>query len=313
MFKSTMKAFFKSLRFIIIPMGLIYFGVLTFIILFIEGIVKGVAIFSTAVSTIIKDTGSTVSLSVNEFLDYFKTQSTYTWDGIRSFFDHIVGNFKGLGAGSLESLKASGLQAANQIIIYTIIGLVVFAVMLIASIIITDIVVRRDGGAKSNVGIYFLRLLFKIALLALAIFITYLLNKVNAWLSIPIFILYFLLDLFLSFLFAYFIHRKKSKEKFFKTIRVRDMLFYVLMNMLVMIIAIAIIVLLFLIVRDAFIAVILFIPLVILISAFFNNHVEIVVIDRMKTVNGGELIKPEKKSKKAKKAKEEPAQQKNGA
>ena len=286
MFKHTMKSFFKSMRFIVIPMAFIYFGVLALAILLIEGIIKAIAIFGAALNSVIKTTGQAISLNINKFMDYISNTKSFDVNNTKGFFDGLIANLKLDDQGSIQKLSDAGVNAGKTLLVYVLIGAIILIVGLLLSFIITGIVIRKDSGMKSNFGKYLLRLLFRVILLAGLIFATWGINKLSKWWAIPLTIGYFIIDVFLSFFTSFILHKKKGNKGFFKTLRFRDILVYILTNLLLVIITLGIVALLMLLIQDLILAVVVMIPILVLICEFFSNQVEIFVMKRIHIVNG---------------------------
>ena len=285
MFKETMKSFFKSLRYIVVPMAFIYFGTLSLFLLFIEGIVRAVTLFGSTLANVVKSSSGEVTVHVNDFINHFKTEQNITSGVARSYFDEFIASLKGLSAENLNTLKDSGAQATRVFMTYLIIGAVLFVVGFILSIVITGICIRKDSGMKSNAGKFMIRLLFKIIMLGLLILAIWLIGKVNTWLSIPLTIVYVLLDTFLSFVFAYWLHKGKTKRGLFKTVKFGDILIYFLTAILMYALALGIVLLFVLLIRDVMMAIVIIIPFLVLVSEFFDNHAETYVARKINMLN----------------------------
>ena len=285
MFKETMKSFFKSLRFIVVPMAFIYFGALSLILLFVEGLVKAVSIFGSTLSTVVKNTSGEVSVKINDIINYFKTTNSYDANTIRSYFDDFIANLKGVSAENLELLKVSGGEAAKSFLIYLIIGVVIFVVSFLISIILTGTCIRKDSGIKVSPWKAILRFLFKTVMLALLVFGLWGISRLNNWLAIPLIVVYVLFDTFISFLFAYWIHKGKTKRGFFKTIKIGDVLIYFLTAILMYVLALAILFLFVFAIRDIIMAIVVIIPFLVLVSEFFDNHAETYVARKIGSLN----------------------------
>ena len=294
-----MKSFFKSLRFVVVPMAFIYLGILSFVALIFEGLVRGISHFSNVIAQICKEASGTVSLNVNSFVDYAQSQSNISPETFTNFLNTFINDIKGVGEAQLGQLKSAAAYSTTMFIGYFIVGLAVFAVSFLLGTVFTGFVIRRDSGIKISFWKWLVRALFKALLFVAFLGVAYVAGKLTQWLYIAILFAYSLLDLFLSFLFAYFLHKGRTNKKFREVIKVRDFFTFYFTSVLITLIAVALSILIILIGSNIFIAIILFAPFLVVMFKFYENNAETYVVRKMDKINNPNPA-PEKPKKVAK-------------
>lgn len=303
MFKQTMKSFFKSLRFVVVPMAFIYLGVLSLLSLVFEGLIKGISHFSNVVGQICKEASGTVSLNVNSFVNYAQSQSNITPETLTNFLNTFINDIKGVGEAQIGQLQSAAAYSTAMFIGYLIVGLVIFAISFLLGTLFTGFVIRRDSGIKISFWKWLVRALFKALLFASFLAVAYFAGKLTQWLYIAILFVYSLLDLFLSFLFAYFLHKGRTDKKFKEVIKARDFFTFYFTSVLITLIAVVLSILIILIGSNIFIAIILFAPFLVLMFKFYENNAETYVVRKMDKMNNhNPTVENPKKQPKTKKA-----------
>ncbi|MCR5505965.1 MAG: hypothetical protein K6F07_03125 [Bacilli bacterium] len=283
MFKESMKAFFKNLRLIVIPMAFIYLGAIIWGVLALEGVFKGINNFSTTLKSVADTSGGSISINISNFINGLSEETGFDPESMKIYFDNFIKNLKLTSEGAINQLQNSASAAITDIILSLVLGFVIFVLLFIIGAFVTGLAVRRDAGIKAHLGKFILRGIFRgLVFIAAAVGIYYLLNNnIAPWLSAVIVLLFIALDCFLTFSFSYWLHRGKSGFKYREVIRFRDVVVYFLTILLLFIGAIAIGVGIFFLIGDPIIAIIIVIPFIVITLQFFGNYIETFVMRKI--------------------------------